>query len=109
MEAPFSAWGARRPALFWRIWVLYRANLPPERYYQVSSLFEAPNPASPVHRAAITDHEAISSNTAGDAKAETDRQYGKPGTDAFEISQQMFQNAQKEGRLIPVSQGGRHG
>lgn len=31
-------------AIFWRIWLVYRGNLPPERYYTSGGLYETPDP-----------------------------------------------------------------
>ncbi len=30
-------------AVFWRIWVVYRGNLPEDRYYTSGGLYEAPD------------------------------------------------------------------
>jgi hypothetical protein len=31
------------PALFWRIWVVYRGSLPEDRYYATKGLYDAPD------------------------------------------------------------------
>jgi hypothetical protein len=31
------------PALFWRIWVVYRGSLPEDRYYTTKGLYDAPD------------------------------------------------------------------
>ncbi len=91
-------------AVLWRVWVLYRADLPADRYYTSGGLYAAPDPNT--HRAQIEVEERRADAVTDRAMAEVERQFGGKGvTDAMDISQRMFEQARREGRLQPARGG----
>ena len=95
-------------ALNRRVWLLYRGNLPPGRYYTSGGLFEAPDPVAYRVRiqkdAAHVDHRATSATTA------MENQFGSAEVvEAESISRQMFRRAQAEGKRVPTQEDSAHG
>jgi hypothetical protein len=54
-------------ALFWRIWLLYRADLPRERYFSSGGLYTAPDPVA--YRIKVFDDEKTLDHTTDVAMA----------------------------------------
>jgi hypothetical protein len=88
-------------AIFWRIWILYRGNLPEERYYTSGGLYEAPDQMSYQQR---IQHDADDAEAVADeATALVERRFGGAGVEEAEsISRQMFMKARQEGKLTPA-------
>jgi hypothetical protein len=95
-------------AIFWRIWILYRANLPEERYYTAGGLYEAPDQMA--YQKRIQQDDDTVETVADEATTLVQRRFGGAGVeDAENISRQMFRNAQQEGKLISARSESRHG
>jgi hypothetical protein len=88
-------------ALFWRIWIVYRGNLPQERYYTSGGLYEAPDPMAYQQRI-YDDGEAVEA-VVDAATAKLESKFGKTGVEeAEDISRQMFRQAERAGTLVPA-------
>jgi hypothetical protein len=64
-------------AVFWRIWVVYRGNLPEDRYYTSGGLYEAPDQMTCRQR--IYDGGLAVEAVADAATAKLERQFGCDG------------------------------
>jgi hypothetical protein len=64
-------------AVFWRIWVVYRGNLPEDRYYTSGGLYEAPDQMT--YRQRIYDDGVAVEVAADVATAKLERQFGRDG------------------------------
>ena len=84
-------------AVFWRISLVYRGNLPEDRYYTSESLYEAPDPMT-YDKKIHGNGEAIAS-VADDAITKLEDRFGHEEVgDAENISDQMFQKTQAPGK-----------
>jgi hypothetical protein len=93
-------------AVFWRMWVVYRGNLPEDWYYTSGGLYEAPDPMT--HRQKIYDDGLAVDAAADAASKKIETRFGKAGLDEAEnISRAMFREAEKSGALVPA--GGSRG
>ena len=89
-------------ALLWRIWILYRGNLPADRYYTSGGLYAAPDQM--IYRAKMQDEDETTGDIADSAMAKLTEQYGpREARDAESISRQMFRAAQSAGTLVPAA------
>ncbi len=89
-------------AILWRIWLVYRGNLPNDRYYSSGGLYTAPEPMA-YHRK-IEEHEEATGAQADQAHERLHQQFGaEAAADAAHIGQTMLKNAQKAGVLRPAS------
>jgi hypothetical protein len=74
----------------WRIWVIYRGNLPSDRYFTMNGLFEAPEPQ--VYNQRLTDGEKATDTVLD----EVARKHGATeASEAHDLGQQMLANAVK--------------
>jgi hypothetical protein len=95
--------------ILWRIWVLYRANLPEERYYTAGGLYEAPDQMAYQER--IQHDEETTEAVADEATAIVQKRFGespespKPRASAARCSRK----SQQEGRLVPARDEAIHG
>jgi hypothetical protein len=88
-------------AVFWRMWVVYRGNLPEDRYYISGGLYEAPDPMT-YHQRIYDDGLAVEA-VADAASKKIETQFGKAGLDEAEnISRAMFREAERSGALVPA-------
>jgi hypothetical protein len=80
------------PAILWRIWVVYRANLPADRYYVTRGLYEAPDQRAHMQRV-FEDEEADAPQTGLDTESR----------EAMAISNRLVANAKQTGKLVKAS------
>jgi hypothetical protein len=81
-------------AILWRVWLVYRGNLPPDRYYSTGALYQAPDVAT--HHARNQQIEDQADETADRAMAAVEQ--------ADEVSRRMFEAARREGKLVPAKE-----
>ena len=88
-------------AVFWRIWLIYRSDLPLERYYTCGGLYEAPDPMT--YRKKIHDDQQTREEIADSASAKLESTHGRARLEEAEnISRQMFRLAESQGTLVPA-------
>jgi hypothetical protein len=85
-----------------RIWLLYKANLPADRFFTVRGLYQAPEPQV-VTRTVEADsnrRDTISDR----AVADLEKRFGRGELEeAQEISQRILEDARRRGVLTPVT------
>jgi hypothetical protein len=90
-------------SVLWRIWVLYRGNLPSDRYFSSGGLYQAPDQNTHAEQNRL--HEEQTEDVADRAFSEVERQFGVEGVEeARNITHRMFETARREGKLIPVKE-----
>ena len=88
-------------AIFWRIWLLYRSDLEPDRYYTSGGLYEAADPMT--YRKQIHDDQQTRENLADSASAALASKYGQAGLDEAEsICRQIVRVAGPRASQLPA-------
>jgi len=85
-------------ALFWRIWVVYRGNLPMDRFFASGPLYEAPD--TQTYRSQLTSDTDAADEASGAAMSALSEQ--------DETSSRIFAQAKKSGTLT-LAQEENHG
>ena len=81
-----------------RLWVLYKAGLPEDRFFTTRGLYSAPEPAALASR--IHRGEQEQDTVAGRAVAELERRFKEhEAAQAKEIEQRVFEDAKRRGVL----------
>ena len=87
------------PAILWRIWILYRADLPDDRYYTSRGLYEAPDPKA--HKKRLTEEEQKVEAVTDKATQQLERQFGaKELREAKSVESQILADAKRRGSLV---------
>jgi hypothetical protein len=87
------------PAIFWRIWILYRGNLPEDGYYTISSLFQAPDQKAYKKRV-FEEGEAVEA-VADAATRQMEQTFGpKESWEAHSLEAQLVAEAKRQGTLV---------
>ena len=84
------------PAILWRIWVVYRANLPADRYYVTRGLYEAPDHRAHMQRVFEEDEQANTPQAGLDTESR----------EALAISNRLVANAKQAGKLVRATREG---
>jgi hypothetical protein len=85
------------PAIFWRIWIVYRGNSPADRYFTSKGLYNAPDQKT--YNKRLLETEQRVEVTADDAIQQMELR------EAREIESQIFAQAKAQGRLVRVQEG----
>jgi hypothetical protein len=91
------------PALFWRIWILYRGNLPEDRYYTSKGLFDAPDLKTYNKRVFDDERQADSTADAATRRMEQQGLSGQMEREAIDIQNRIVADAKKRGILHKVT------
>ena len=86
------------PAIFWRIWILYRGGLPDDRYFSTKGLYQAPDQKTYVKR--LYEDEQVVEEQVDEATRHMEAEFGVAEVrEARALEQQLFQHAKKAGTL----------
>jgi len=92
------------PAIFWRIWILYRGGLPDDRFFSTEGLFKAPDQKAYIKR--IVEEEQATEEQVDQATQQLESQFGVAEVrEAQAVGSQLFAHAKKAGQLVKAQEG----
>ena len=87
------------PAIFWRIWIIYRGGLPEDRFFSTQGLYKAPDQKAYIKRL-YADEQAIDERVDA-ATRHLEEQFGRAEVqEARAQENQLFQHAKAAGTLV---------
>ena len=92
------------PAIFWRIWILYRGGLPDDRYFSTQGLYKAPDQKAYIKR--LYEDEQIVEEQADEATRQMEAEFGIAEVrEARALESKLFQHAKQSGTLVRAKEG----
>ena len=91
------------PAIFWRIWIIYRGGLREDRFFSTQGLYKAPEQRAYIQR--LYADEQIVEEQVDEATRELEAQFGIAEVrESRELENQLFRQAKESGTLTAAKE-----